>query len=599
MRFVSLVLIIGLAVAIQVWSALQWTANFDSDEAIFGLMALHTLQGHPPTYRYGIPYLGSVESLLSAGFMYLFGNSVLVFRVSTLLLFAIFLILHGILIHGLWGWQVTVISLLFLALPGWAILWWTFRPIGPYGVVFVLGTGALLLWRLRISSQKLRYAQLIALGILMGLGLWSQPMTIIYFCALGMAYWLQSPEWSALYEILARFCSDRIQIPLKELLPVGTLGMCGAIVTAFFSAACDPQPSFALAQQLSRLLLLVVAGSLALAFFLVSRRRRRVSWGALSLLGGFLVGNLPEWKAWLFFGVIPVTAILPSCPTDSLPRSRLIAEQLAPAMWGIPSLASIPHLSLSHTVLSVVMLAVMLASVGAFIWYGRTILWSLLALAPLARTDTKLLELGILFGLPLILAALGSNTMDLMSVRYLIISWQASSVIFALFLSHLTVRPRMLRGLILGVWFLQIVTGNLMFLGQRWQASSELYSPEAVSKLEGFMQQNGIIGGYADYWNAYTLDFLTEERLTIAPYNGVDRYPPYSTRLADVSSQVYLFPPGTISSQSSKIEDIIEELKQGRRAGPPFPERLDRLGGQVVLKRQTVANWDVWLVGDH
>jgi hypothetical protein len=114
MRFVSLVLIIGLAVAIQVWSALQWTANFDSDEAIFGLMALHTLQGHPPTYRYGIPYLGSVESLLSAGFMYLFGNSVLVFRVSTLLLFAIFLILHGILIHGLWGWQVTVISLLSL-----------------------------------------------------------------------------------------------------------------------------------------------------------------------------------------------------------------------------------------------------------------------------------------------------------------------------------------------------------------------------------------------------------------------------------------------------------------------------------------------------
>lgn len=50
----------------QAWAALQWRANFDSDEAIFGLMARHKLQGRPPTYMYGGRYLES-EALLGAG----------------------------------------------------------------------------------------------------------------------------------------------------------------------------------------------------------------------------------------------------------------------------------------------------------------------------------------------------------------------------------------------------------------------------------------------------------------------------------------------------------------------------------------------------
>ncbi len=42
------------------------------------------------------------------------------------------------------------------------------------------------------------------------------------------------------------------------------------------------------------------------------------------------------------------------------------------------------------------------------------------------------------------------------------------------------------------------------------------------------LRRNGIRGGYAEYWTAYKLTFLAEEKIIIAPTDGVDRYPRYT-----------------------------------------------------------------------
>jgi hypothetical protein len=50
---------------------------------------------------------------------------------------------------------------------------------------------------------------------------------------------------------------------------------------------------------------------------------------------------------------------------------------------------------------------------------------------------------------------------------------------------------------------------------------------QSLATIECLMR-NGIRGGYAEYWTAYKLTFLAQERIVIAPTDGIDRYPRYT-----------------------------------------------------------------------
>jgi len=43
------------------------------------------------------------------------------------------------------------------------------------------------------------------------------------------------------------------------------------------------------------------------------------------------------------------------------------------------------------------------------------------------------------------------------------------------------------------------------------------------------LTRHGLRGAMADYWLSYKLTFLSGETLILAPSNGVDRYPPYTS----------------------------------------------------------------------
>ena len=53
---------------------------FDSDEAIFLLMARHILAGERPLFFYGEAYGGSADSYLTALFYYFFGATIAIAR---------------------------------------------------------------------------------------------------------------------------------------------------------------------------------------------------------------------------------------------------------------------------------------------------------------------------------------------------------------------------------------------------------------------------------------------------------------------------------------------------------------------------------------
>lgn len=594
----ALALAIGLGAGVQTWAALHWAANLDGDEAIFGLIARHMLAGRFSAYVYGQGYLGTLEPALAAGLMSIFGDDIFVIRLSSVLLFALFLALLAALAGRTWGGRVALLSLLFLALPGQNILHWTYRPITDFGPMACCGIGMLLLARADLPPGRRRYGRLAAIGALAGIGLWSQPLTGIYIAALGLAWLLGTPEWRLLHRRLALFCRRVVGISARELLPVIVLGLLGLAVLVLFTGACEPAISFRRPRDVSRLLLLAVGASIPALLLLASRRRRELLIGAASLSAGFLAGDAPQWAAWLLGGVAPSPAILPACPTDSFVRLRMSLRDIYPLVAGLPPLPQIGAMPLAQRLPWLAALALVLAALAAFAWASRRTLWSTFTLAPLQREEQPAAVLALLLGGPAVMILLGGNTLDWTAVRYLLISWQAAAIVLALGVARLAARQRALAALAVAFWALQVGLGNLGAAGRSW-ADVRPYAQPSVAALQQFLAERQVAGGYADYWTTYSLSLATGERMLLAPYNGGDRYPAYTRAVDLLPVRAYLLRPGLVPAGRATAADLARTL--GDRdvmggTGPAFPRFQGLLRHASVLERRTVASWDVWIV---
>jgi len=587
-------LVIGVALAVQVWAALQGAANLESDEATIGLMVRHVLQGEPlPVYMWGQSYLGSLDVLLSVPFFRLMGSSVLALRMSSLLMFGLFLVLQAALVSRWWGRRVALLTLLLLAFPGWGMLIYTYR--ATFGVLPVLGTSLLLLWQWRPARPAARVMRALLVGLVMGLGLWTHTLFLLYLLPAAIVYLLQTAEWRTLHARLVRFFGKGAVAVLPMV--VGAL-----LVLAFFAAGCEPWTAFSTVQRVARLALVALAGAGGLAFWAISARRRQLLALAGSFGLGVVIGNLPQWRLWLVEGITPTAAILPSCPTGALARAGLVVTRLLPAMWGVSSPAALAHDR--GALLSIPVILLILAALLAFAWRERQALQSLLTFSPLTPSQRGSAVLALLLVLPVVVAVLGSNTYDVAHVRYLLATWQASAVILALFADRLASRFGLV-ALLLGVfWVCQVGLRNIGEVKRLWEADATCHSPQALATLEAYLSQRGVRGGFADYWISFMLDFLMDERFVFASYNA-DRYPPYRMEAAALPVQAWLFVPGLIPPEATTVDDIIRELQAERsekpacypaRAGPTYPLFFDWLPRMTVLERRLVANWDVWLL---
>lgn len=613
--------VIGLALAIQYWAILQWPANLDSDEAVFGLMALHMMQGRWSVYMYGQHYISVIEPALSAGLMHVFGINVVVFRLSTWLLYGLFLVLHGLLGARVWDKQVALLSLLVLAVPGPLILWWTYRPIAAFGPLLVCGTGALLLTTCSPQRRSFHYARLCMFGVLIGLGLWSHPLMVIYIAAIAGVAWLRMPEWSMLHHRLKGVCDRAIPILPRARAVLTMFGLVGLGMLAFFSEGCAPMDVWGIAERVALVCLFAISAAIAIGLWVVSARRRALLRGAEVVAIGYAFGNLPQWSALLFNGNAAASPVYPSCPTDAVGRTGLVFDKLLPATWGLPPLTSV-LLNVSGTsIVWVVVAVVVLAAVVRFAWTERTALWALLTARPLQSTEARGAGLGVVYALPTLLAVMSSNIADVMHVRYLLISWQAASVVVALLLAFIIRRAG--RVGLLALALLAVVAGGLHLRDAHNNWSVQRYRPQDTAALEQYLQQHGVHTAYADYWLAYTLDFVTNERLVVAPYNGIERYLPYTQQVKHAPVRAFIFWRDDLPPQLQEGRNLIDVLQQrlvardqmlrafreGNNlaavvphqvaAGDFAPHAVRNLRNQAVLERRFVNGWDVWLVQDH
>ncbi len=569
-------------------------------------MAHHILDGEYPIYYFGQSYLGTVESYIAAGFMKIFGSGVFTLRIGSLVLFCIFLILHGIVVYKFWGSHTALLSLFILALPTWQILWWTFRPTVAACPLIAFGTSILLLSQIRVLRGWYGTVVIFILGVLSGLGVWTHPMILYYVLAFGIVYWLQMPEWSRLHKRLSEFLRAKIHLSPHLLFFSFTLLTFLLLVMTFFTSGCKPQDLFAKLGILSLITLFGLATVLVLLLLFYSNRRKRLIIGGICLASGFVIGNLPQWGSWLFGGVSPSSGTTPTCPTQILTRMKVVFGELLPSMWGIPYFSDTLYLDILHSALWrqplanivfwMIVLVILVFLLGWFFWSTRRLFWSMITISPLPEAAKGKAIFGLLFVVPLIVVFLAGNTdIGISAVRYLIISWQAGSVILAISLSRVINFSKIFGPVFIGIWVIQIVWGNLFYIGNIWHQQRDWNSPEAVSAFEEFFEQNRIGGGYADYWISYKMDFLTEERVTLVPYNGVDRYPAYTNRVNEHPLQAFVFSVDSISVNAGEVKAMVDYMNTDYGFGAANRDIMAKLSDMSLVRRQQVSNWDVWL----
>ena len=188
-------LLIILAAAVG-WKASLLAMNafpFNADEAVVGLMARHILQGERPIFFYGQAYMGSLDAFLVAGGFVLFGQHVWVIRLVQILLYMGLIISTVLLGNEIFGnYWIGLVAGGLMAVPTVNMTLYSTVSLGGYGEALLIGNIILFL-SLRIakiihqehSSASISYYWA-GWGLLAGLGLWANGLTLIYSIPAGI-----------------------------------------------------------------------------------------------------------------------------------------------------------------------------------------------------------------------------------------------------------------------------------------------------------------------------------------------------------------------------------------------------------------------------
>jgi Dolichyl-phosphate-mannose-protein mannosyltransferase len=177
---------IAVGVALRVWVLASPIGGLDADEAVWGLMARHVLDGEIPALFWGQTYGGTQEALLTAPVFAAFGSGRITVRVVPIVLFAVAALLVWRVGRRTVGERAAVTgAVLFWIWPAY-LVWKSTRAHGFYGVAIVLALVILLLV-LRLRERDSR-VDLAALGLALGLGWWATPQ--IMFVAAPACVWL-------------------------------------------------------------------------------------------------------------------------------------------------------------------------------------------------------------------------------------------------------------------------------------------------------------------------------------------------------------------------------------------------------------------------
>jgi hypothetical protein len=473
-----------LGLVLRLWYLFHVPTN--SDEAIVGLMANDILHGHFSAFYWGQAYGGGEPYVVAAMFA-LFGHNAFVLGLSAVVLSAVAAILT---------WRVArrlVRSPQLAALTG-GLVWLipdaaivnSTREYGFRGVTMVCGLACLLL-AMRLLDGSVSWVDVCAIGLFAGLGWWSSP-EILYF-----------------------------------LLPT-TLFTIGAVVKS----------TLPLASWVARIL----AGVGAFAVGALPWIWANAGSGFASLrLSSFPNGAITSVNTG-FWGRLSVFVRL-SLPIE-LDMRRLLTGTFLFGGTG----AGVRH-ALGVTVTVAVILIAGLATLLCALRGGR---WLALAVSVVAFPFLFAAQPGTWFWLdgryivflgPLLALSVVSGIEEGVVLLAKRRSWSPSSSVS---LATLVVSTLLAAGIVLSVFALA---------GDNQTSVSSLTSgwnnPNApVSSAVATLHSAGVRDGFADYWLAYKLDFLSGQDMTFSTARGdVDRQKAFDRAVDAAPAQAWVFVPAS------------------------------------------------------
>jgi hypothetical protein len=478
---------------------------FDSDEAVEGLMARHVLLGEFPAFLWGQRYKGVPEVYLSSAVFRAAGSSVVALKAVTLVCFVVFVFLNFRLVERACSRRVAWIATAFFIAGPPSLVLWTLS--GSAEIVMTLLAGVVLLtavnwWRRSSSSRALLLA-----GAALGFGLWIQQYILFYVVSLLVTVAITTPGWRQSAALAVR---ERVPPWLRVvllLLAFGTVLYVVLGLLAFFNLGFDipfatgrivvshPQKMWWIAGELLGVAALVAATAVF---------RRALVWPALGLLAGYapaLLGRISNSGMGAPIARLKFDDLLAALPD--------MTTVMLPMLFGFRDPGARPTV---YPIFAIV-IAVL---IGLSFWYAHR-----LKLTPFFHL--------ILVVAPVMFLISGSY-IDAQSYRYLMPMYASLPIVYAIGIDGV-LRASRAGGAALLVVVLLIFAAQQIDWYRRLEPDRE--SPAIIACLD----RAGARAARAGYWLSYKLTFLTSERIVVAPIDGVDRYPPYST-LASSSDSI-------------------------------------------------------------
>jgi hypothetical protein len=615
---VAITVAILVALTVQIWAALHWAANYDADEANFGLIAVDMMHGIFVPYFQVRNSMGTLESFVAAGLMQITGVGILPVRLSAIIFYGLFLITLGLLLKRVFTDRVAFIALLLAAFPSWKILWWMYRPVGCFSPLLGLTTMALLLVVIPMKKQRSIRIRIFLIGTIMGLAIWEHPLATYYAFIMGICYLLTTPEWSELYRRIVP-AQKKEKLSWIQLMPgLLTISIFLLVLFSFFMGKDKPAKTFASIRFDLLLAVFLLAGAVALALFLLSKRKQHIIFAAAILAVGFMLGNLPQWGSYIYSGIKPNSSVIMGSLSQLPSRLYLGFTQILPSLWGVPflgweksgqihELQEIPRAILWNRpapllILWLIFLIVILYSITKYFWDTRKPHVFLVTLRPITKEQGQKVFLGLLFLLPIVVGLSAGNVIDVASNRYFIPSWQAGIVMVALGINYLWEKRKVVGYLLVGLIIVMLGVFNLREIHAYWHSDRYRWcSGDSLDSLLQCLQENEVQGVYADYGLVSPLNFIFHKNPVFTTYYHTNFYPGLNEQVQSKNRLAIILPTLAILPDSANsVSDLEKHLKNIFNQASDslyWTKQLDaRLANLEFVKRERVRRyWDIWI----
>jgi hypothetical protein len=176
-KTIAAIVLLLIAATVVRWPYLvSGERMIDSDSGICVLMGKHIAEGKiPPICLYGQNYVGSFPSHVYGAFFLVFGYSISVLKIATLLFYLGFIVIQFLLLKNVLSFPFAGVTSLFYVLPFGQLLLVSLDNSLAWGLVLALGTT--ILWMATKIAFDNKSSWLPALGFVMGFSFWTHQIT--------------------------------------------------------------------------------------------------------------------------------------------------------------------------------------------------------------------------------------------------------------------------------------------------------------------------------------------------------------------------------------------------------------------------------------